>query len=61
MLTLYITTFWIAVYVDIGRESGETAIIDIELSSPASEEATNTEGRNWDIKVAQIPCGSETA
>ena len=51
--------YFFKVYVDIGSEPGDTATIDVNVKSAAAG-ATNTNNRNWDIKVAQIECGSET-
>ena len=41
----------ILVYVDIGNESSGTATLAFAFTGASTQ-------RKWDIKVAQIPCGT---
>ena len=42
----------ITVYIDIGTGSSDSATVAFDFGT------TSSTSRQWDIKVAQIPCGS---
>ena len=46
------TKLFISVYIDIGSGSGNSATVAFDFGT------TSSTSRQWDIKVAQIPCGS---
>ena len=46
------TKLLISVYIDIGSGSSNSATVAFDFGT------TSSTSRQWDIKVAQIPCGS---
>ena len=46
------TKLFISVYIDIGSGSSNSATVAFDFGT------TSSTSRQWDIKVAQIPCGS---
>ncbi len=53
--------FPFSVFVDIGANDGDMAMLKFMFSSSSPSSSSSSTMRMWDIKVAQLECGSQAA